>query len=272
MLLHKCNYQNEPLFTLFDSKEKVVYYPTRYLEWLRRCKRPIESQKQTANAIKNHCEWLEKSPFFQGLTVDEALSITAGDDIFEWISDERDTGIQENTVNNREVLVKGMYKWFTTDEGSFRKDIPWTSYNYTRKTHKKLPRFLTPQQVIKLLQGFHNESQRVATHFMFDTGVRISELIRITRRYLPDPNNYPEEFNYYPLRVPGSKSSSKNTFKMRDTIISRPMLARIRRYHSTSEYMLAKDWKMYDPDKPIFLNVNNKALSKQSVYDGIKAS
>jgi integrase/recombinase XerC len=107
---------------------------------------------------------------------------------------------------------------------------------------------------------------------MFDTGVRVSELIRMTCRYLPDASDYPEGFNYYPLRVPGSKPYDGGNYKMRDTIISRPALARIQRYHSTAEYRLAKGWNMFDPNKPIFLNVHGEPLSKQSFYDGVKAA
>lgn len=272
MLLHKCYYQNSPLYTLFDSEERVVHHPTRYLERLRRNKRPVESQRQIANIIKLHCEWLEKSPFFQGLLVDETLSLVAGDDILEWINDQREAEISENTIHNREVLVREMYKWLTTEEASVRRDTPWFNHNYTKQPHSRLPRFLTAEQVIKLLLGMHNESQRAAAHFMFDTGVRISELIRLTRQHLPDESHYPDWFNYYPLRVPGSKPFDGGNYKMRDTIISRPMLARIRRYHSTPEYRLAKDWDVYDPDKPIFLNVNGEALSKHSIYDGVKTA
>ena len=272
MILHKTKESDPEIYTLFDQDERVAVYPTRYLEFLRRNKRPVKSQYQIANAIKLHCQWLENSPFFNGLTIDESLANTFSDDILDWINDQRNAGLSENTINNREVLVRNMYEYFTTDEGKLRNDIPWSRSNFTRRQNKRIPRFLTAQQLIKLLNGMYHESQRVAAHFMYDTGVRTSELTEVKCRQLPDERDYPEEVNYYPITILGNKAYDGNTYKIRDTIISRPMLARIRRYHATVSYKLAKNWKLNDPNKPVFLNVFGEELSKSSVYKNIKAA
>ncbi|HEY0048345.1 MAG TPA: hypothetical protein VGB68_03595 [Pyrinomonadaceae bacterium] len=123
-MLNNSLYQTYSEYSLFDSQERVVHRPTRYLERLRRSKRPVESQRQIANVIKLHGEWLEKSPFFQGLRIDEALSLVAGDDILEWINDQREAVISESTIHNREVLLREMYKWLTTEEASVRRQTP----------------------------------------------------------------------------------------------------------------------------------------------------
>lgn len=272
MFLHRCHYKNANLFTLFDSKERVVTYPTLYLNRLRINKRSAISQRHIAYVIKYYLTWLEEFSYFRDLRIDESLPATQGEDILDWINYQREQGLSENTIHNREIVIREMYKWFTTEEASVRKDIPWNKRSYTKQQHKKLPRFLTAEQVIKLLLGMHNESQRVAAHFIFDTGVRISELIRFKQKHLPSLEDYPAGANYYLLRVSGSKSYDGNTFKMRDTIISRPMLARLQRYHSTPEYKLARSWNLYDPEKPVFLNVKGEPLSKSSVYKTIKSA
>jgi site-specific recombinase XerD len=104
---------------------------------------------------------------------------------------------------------------------------------------------------------------------MFDTGVRVSELVRLTNRLLPDEGDWPSEVNYYPFVVPGSKPYDGRKYKHRFTIISRPVLARIRKYHSTHAYILTKDWGIYNPDKPIFLSVHGKELTIDSVQKSI---
>lgn len=204
-----------------------------------------------------------------GLTVDEALADVDSDDIIDWVNDQRDAGISERTIYNREVLVREMYKWFTTEKAGVRNDVPWDGCLYSRAPHSNVPRFVTAQQVIMLLKGMHNESQRVAAHFIYDTGVRESELINLTNRYLPNESYWPEEVNYYLMRIPGSKSRA-GKFKYRYTIISRAMLARIRRYHASRGYNLAKEWKVADPEKPTFLNVHGERLTRDSVYSSIK--
>lgn len=260
------------LYTLFDNEEKVITYPSHYLKRLIVDKRPAESQRQIAYVIKKYCEWIENSAFFQGLNVDEALSIVDKDDILDWITDQRQAGLSEVTIHNRELLIREMYKWFTTEEAGIRKEIPWSSRCFTRSQHKNIPRFLTTQQVITLLNNMHNENQRAAAHLMFDTGLRISEMIRMKRNDLPDESDYPEWANYYALPVLGSKPFDGSGFKKRFTIISRPMLARIRKYHSTARYKLARGWKMDDLNKPVFLNIHGETLSKTSIYKGIKSA
>lgn len=271
LLLHTYQVQSLLRYVFFDSQERLVTRPTSYLRFLRRNDRPTESQRQIAYVVLQHCRWLEEN--FTGLTIDAALELVTSDDILDWINDQRAEGLSEATVNNREALIRGMYRWLTTtDAGKALNVIPWGERLFSRNPHKRLPRFVTVEQVIALLSGLHNESQRVATHFMYDTGVRVSELIRLTNQLLPNENDWPEEVNYYPLVVPGSKSYDGDKYKYRYTIISRPMLARVRRYQSNQSYVFAAGWSMFDPHKPVFLNTHGDALTVDSVQKAIKAA
>jgi len=269
MILHRCSHESSTLYTLFDSEERVVVHPTAYLRFLLRTRRSKDSQRQIAYVVKKHCEWLEQPQTALGLSVDEALAVVNSDDISDWINDQRDTGISERTVHNREALIREMYKWFTTEKAGVRADIPWEGGLYSIAPHRSLPRFVTSEQVIKLLKGMHNESQRVAAHFIYDTGARESELVNLTNKDLPNERDWPEEVNYYLMRIPGSKSRTGD-FKYRYTIISRPMLARVRRYHASLGYKFNKEWRMSDVEKPTFLNVHGAKLTRDSVYSGIK--
>jgi site-specific recombinase XerD len=199
MQLYICEYQDSLIYTLFDSCKRSVLHPTRYFDFLRRTNCPESSQKLITNVIKLHCEWIEKHPRFQHIRVDEALSMISGDDIVNWINYQRQAELSENTIHNREVIVRQMYEYFTSDEAHVRESTPWRRRYFTRRQHRKLPRYLTQRQVITLLQGMHNESQRAAAHLMIDTGVRISELTRLKCRHLPREKDFPEGYNYFPL-------------------------------------------------------------------------
>lgn len=268
IVLHKCTHESKTLYTLFDPDERLLVHPTAYLRSLRK-HRPPTSQRQTAYAVKQFCGWLAQPRTALGVTVDEALVLVESGDILDWIESQHEAGVSKTTISNRETLVRGMYQWFTTKEAGVRDDVPWEGGCYTKSQRSKLPRFVTAEQVIKLLNGMHNESQRVAAHFTYDTGVRVSELIRLTNRYLPDESHWPEEVNYYPMLIPGSKARN-GKFKFRYTIISRPMLARVRRYHAGLRYKSAKRWAMDDREKPVFLNVRGTELTEDSIYKCIK--
>ncbi|MDQ3819412.1 MAG: tyrosine-type recombinase/integrase [Acidobacteriota bacterium] len=270
MLLHKYKDDSSIFYTLLDAEERVVVKATDYLRILRRNKRPVESQRQIAYVLKKYCDWLEEH--FEGVSVDEILKVATGDDIVEWINEQRGAGISESTIHNREVLIREFYRWLTTSEGgSITENIPWGDKTFSKNQHNKLPRFVTMEQVITLLQGLYNESQRVAVHFLFDTGLRVSELTRLTNNLLPDERDWPEEVNYFPLEVLGSKSYDGSKYKYRYTIISRPVLARVRRYHSSQQYNLS-NWNIYDPYKPTFLTVHGNKLTVDSVQKCITAA
>lgn len=271
MFLHKHIEKTSFRYALFDTEERIAVHPTRYLNALARNERPPESQRQIAYVLKYFCGWLEEN--FEGVRVDEMLRLVTDVDIIDWVNDQRAAGVSESTIHNREVLTREMFRWLTTAGGGrLIKDLPWGERTFSKSPHSRLPRFVTEEQVITLLRGIHNESQRAAVHFMFDTGVRVSELVRLTNRYLPEERDWPDGANYYILEVPGSKSYDRSKYKFRYTILSRPVLARVRRYQSTHEYMLTKDWGIYNPDKPVFLNVFGEELSIDSVQKCIEAA
>jgi integrase/recombinase XerC len=107
---------------------------------------------------------------------------------------------------------------------------------------------------------------------MYDTGIRVSELVRLSCNALPNESDWPDEVNYYPLLIPGSKPYDGSKFKYRFTIISRPMLARVRRYHSSARYTLVKGWGVFEPEKPMFLTTHGRPLTIDSVQKAIKAA
>src|SRR5437868_10395542 len=157
MFLHKYQADSSLLYTLFDSDGRVVTIPTSYLRHLRLNRRPAESQRQIAYVITQYCQYLEEN--YKGILVDEILRAVTSDDTLGWINDQRDKGISEVTIHNREVLIRGSFNWFTTaGSGHFRDNIPWDNRMFSRNSHKKIPRFVTMEQVITLLNGLHNES------------------------------------------------------------------------------------------------------------------
>lgn len=271
MILHKYTDSSSiASYALFDRHERLVQLPTAYLRSLKRHRRSEASQRHIANVLKLHCQWVESNLTFDGFHTDQIIQRLISEEILDWIDDQRETGLYENTINNREVLAREFYQWLTTAEGDrIRLDIPWGRKTFTRRSHTNLPRFVTMEQVIRLLNATHNESQRVALHFMYDTGVRVSELVRMTNDIMPNESDWPEDVNYYPLLVPGSKSRDSRKPKYRFTIISRPVLARINRYHSTPKYLFARGFSLYDPTRPTFLNTRYKPLSIDSVQKAI---
>jgi site-specific recombinase XerD len=128
--------------------------------------------------------------------------------------------------------------------------------NIVTAASKSLPKMITKEMIIILLSGFYNECERCMYHTQYDTGMRIQEVIDITRGELPDEKLYPKGTAFFPLLVNGVKGRGGNK-KPRGTIISRAVLRRIKSYHNSIEYMMAPGWKMNDLNKPVFLTSSN---------------
>jgi site-specific recombinase XerD len=213
-------------------------------------------------------KWLLEGEYFPKHSLDIVLKITTRRDLELWIKERRAQGIEASTLRNREVAVKTFFDWLTTEEGGRVRTLENTPY----KTGKLIspppegrrPRFLTPEDVIRLLNGFHNESERCLAHTLYDTGMRISEAKRLLKCDLPDTRSFPDGLKYYPLYVRGSKGRGGQT-KERIAIISAPVLARIKRYHNSPGYRFSPYVSNATHEKPAFLSVNGYELSRRNV-------
>ena len=211
MRLHYSIIGNRAVYAIFDARLCLAETPTQYLDHVaRRQTYSPASQRQLAYVLAQFLTYLEDSPYFSGLNVDECIGHFNWEHLVEWINAQRRAGIQERTIHSRETLLREAFRYFSTEDARRLVTVsPWSDGRLlTRCRHMTLPRYVTEQQLIHLLLGLKNESQRVAAHFLFDTGVRISELCRLNRESLPDITAWPEQ-PYYPMHLVGSKEGPR---------------------------------------------------------------
>jgi integrase/recombinase XerD len=247
----------------------VVELPTRWVRSISFEPRysPLTINQYAHNA-KDFLFWLCESERYRGLSLDDALVAIDRRDLQEWILDRRAINLKGSTLRNREIAVKLFLEWLTTQEAGRVRTLENTPYKTGKlispAPHRRKPQYISEEMMIRLLTGYHNESERCLAHTLFDTGVRISELQRLCKRDLPDPTLFPNGLKYYPLCIQGSKGPG-GQIKERHALISSPVLARISRYHNTGEYRFAPFWQHGDPNKPVFLSVNSRALCPRNV-------
>jgi site-specific recombinase XerD len=256
------------IFTFFGDG-LIIELPTR---WLRAISfEPGYSQltvNQYAHNLKDLLSWLAYVKYYEPLPLDTGLAVLTRRDLQEWIGDRKAAGLRNSTLRNREIAVKLFLEWLTTQEAGSVRSIENTPYRTGKlispAVQRRNPPYITVEMVIELLAGYHNESERCLAHTLYDTGLRISEVARLRNRDLPRINHYPDGLKYFPLSVRGSKGRGGQT-KERKALISSPVLARISRYHNSSEYRFSPFWSAIDPDKPVFLSVNGRSISPRNV-------
>jgi len=269
----------EIIFSVVDSHDIIVRSIHQWLTHLSKgigLNISVKTIEQYGRTLSYLCRWLEKHPPFPELSLEDNIKYLTRYDVIDWINFMKSNGAESySTLHSRESCLKGFLNWLTTIEGNkvrSPQDSPWGRHGNMRYVVKspiaKSPKFITADLVIAILNHMHNECERCMFHTQYDTGLRISELVNFRQEDLPD-DNYDPSAKFIPLYVRGAKGSGGQT-KERITLISRAVLRRIKSYHNTIQYKLAPDWDIIDPDKPVFLTVNQLPWSTRNASKQFK--
>lgn len=279
MELHREN-AGKHRYLVVDGFERVAELPTRFIRFLERSRTryspgTVERYAERVTGFLGFIESRYGSDRPEAFSIDRHLALVDLEDIDGFYSDLHELGRQSSTLRNYEVAVKKFVDWLSTAEaGRIHETSLYDGAGWrTGKPERLVPRFVLPATVKRLLLAMHNEEHRLAGHIMYDVGMRSSELARARAIDLPNPDEYPEFVDYLPIYVRGSKGHG-GAIKPRYSIISRPVLTRIRRYHNTEEYKYVSKWS--PEEKPLLLNSEGnewtpKALQK-SIADAYRRS
>ncbi|MFM0384762.1 tyrosine-type recombinase/integrase [Paraburkholderia dipogonis] len=223
------------------------------------------------------CRWIERSGPYPDLSVDDNILLLARHHLKSWLDDMRERGaLAHNTLRSREVCIRSFLDWLTTEEAGKLRSTENSPYGrddnlryITATPTPRSPRFMDAELLVQILKGFYNECERCMFHTQFDTGLRITELVNLTQGDIPDPSMYNPAYEFIPLCAVRTKGRGGQKVS-KITLISRAVLNRLKRYHSSHEYKLAPDWDITDPKKPAFLTTNQRKWSPRNASKQFK--
>ncbi|VTU32019.1 site-specific tyrosine recombinase XerC [Variovorax sp. RA8] len=265
-----------------DDRERVVELATGFVEH-KSGKLSAKSIPLYARRIRDLCAYLERHEVFSAVRVDVALTQLSLSVIKDFLRDREALGHKSQTLRGYEITIRELCKWLPSAEaGNALSRDPFVSDSWlTAKPISELPALTTVDVVIRLLMHMNFEEHRMVAHFMFDTGLRISEVGRVLKSDIPDPTQYPRSVMYFPLFVRGVKGR-QDEVNHRATIISRAMIARINKYHNSSHYIRSAR-KLVESHQsgvkqaespaaflPAFLNTEGKALTQDAIENFIR--
>jgi len=268
------------LFSVVDSKGIIVKSIHQWLNHLVRqagLSISIGTIEQYGRTLSYLCRWIEAHPPYSNLDIEGNIKLLTRYDVVSWIQAMKDDGV-EYSLHSREACLKQFLGWLTTiDGGRVRAvdDSPWGRDGNLRSVVSRpsahSPKYISVEMVISILNQMHNECERSMFHTQYDTGLRISELVNLCIKDLPDGDKYDPSHEFIPMYVSGVKGSGGQS-KNRITLISRAVLKRIKRYHSSVDYKLAPDWNINDPNKPVFLTANQLPWSARNASKQFKSA
>ncbi|MFH5181447.1 tyrosine-type recombinase/integrase [Paenibacillus sp. TAB 01] len=248
-----------------DKHERVIELPTYYIKSLARKSRFSSSTiHQYSKSLKYFCEYVQGLVDNGDYLVDELLGAIDGDHIDQYLTRLKEEGIGASTIRNRDVAIKGFMEWLTsTEAGSVREESGYVQGKLkSAASKKKVPKYLTKEEIIHFITCLNDESQRCLVHFMYDCGVRVSEVPRIKKSDIPNLANYPEDQMYFDLHISGSKGRGGEE-KPRYTLISRAMIQRINLLHNNWKTYMKASVKLRDT--PCFLNTHGNILTDNCI-------
>lgn len=269
-----------PIHSVVDSRGTVVRTMHKWLRCLNAQAGLTISPttvEQYGRTLSYLCRWMERNPPYPDISVDDHLQTLSRQDLTRWLQAMREGGAEsQNTLHSREACIREFLDWMTTiDGGSLRDPLnsPWgrdgTLRYITATPNARSPKFISAEIVVEVLNGMHNECERCMFHAQYDLGLRITELVNLVASDIPDDTMYNPAFEFIPISVKRVKGRGGQRPE-KNTLISRALLKRIKRYHSSREYKLAPDWDIHDPNKPAFLTVNQLQWSSRNASKQFK--
>lgn len=266
---------------ILDDDEKVVTYPTEWLSALVEAQKIAYTSAETyARNMTYFLKYLRSREEFFGLTLDESLLQVKRTVLEDWFIHQGEVeGIDRSTVRNREACIRSFYDFITDGE---RRDKlldknPFPDDFVSPKPHKKQVVRAGLSDLIALMNECRYERERLLFQFMYDAGVRVSEVERITFGDIRDAINFtqspftasdkldtPVLPGYAPLLIRGSKGRG-NSIKERYAIVTIATLKRVASYHASPLYKRYQARFRDRNSAPAFLNTQGGAYNHDSL-------
>lgn len=153
---------------------------------------------------------------------------------------------------------------------------PYATGLLSRSPNRALVQSCTLADLKQLLLATESERERCVLQFIYDTGVRRSELPRVTLAAIEDAMKFQSTLfisagveattnaDYCPLYIEGSKGLA-DQIKPRMTLVSRATLLRVRKYHASPLYRMHKSQFGKAEETPAFLNTEGTPYTPNSV-------
>ena len=249
--------------TVFDTSGQIMRIATI---WLNREEFKNSSLRLHARNLCYIANGMDVCKIFPHLSFDKKLHIINREHVQIYINHERGRSLEETTVHSREMTLFNIFQFMNESAGFSHRSLNDGPYRDEKKLtsgeYLYLPKELLEHKFILLLQNLHNECERVALHFIFDTGIRIEQFVRLTNWSLPD--EVAAAGGYLPMQLAANKQR-KNRKREQITLLSTPVLARVQRYHNNDVAYKKRYASRHAPTNLAFLTANGRPWTRQNL-------
>ncbi|MCS0435139.1 tyrosine-type recombinase/integrase [Vibrio parahaemolyticus] len=255
----------------FDDKLRILPLISEFLsDKLRNKKISHHTAKTYAKNLLYFLSYLKSRPEYKHTSLDEAFLTVSKYVIEEYFVALRTVhNLSTATIRNRDSTLQAFIHNFLTNHPELEKrrtiHSPYSSGLISGSVKQKLIISCSIDELKNLMEQTDSERERLILQFVFDSGIRRSELQSITKldfldainfnsqRLISNKTDTPIAHSYVPLKIQGVKGRHNNK-KQRMTLISRSVLKRICRYHASPLYKKYARKYVSPADTPAFFN------------------
>lgn len=268
--------------SVFDKHFKVLPLISEFLSYSLRNNKisPLTAETYAKN-LTYFLAYLKKRSEFKHTRLDEAFLYITKFVIEEYLAELRSThNLSTATIRNRDATLQAFIQGFLFINQEFRgkhsDESPYSNGLISGPVKQNLVISCSIDELTYLIEQTQSERERTLLQFIFDSGIRRSELSHISKQDIIDALEFnshklislktdnPVSAPYAPISVQGVKGRH-NSRKHRMSVISRATLDRISRYHSSPLYK--KYSRRYTPTNsaPAFFNAHGQPFNAKSI-------
>ena len=266
---------------VFDDNGRILPLISKYLSY--QSKHEKISYKSAGTYGKNlvyFLNYIRNRSDYSSEETDEVFITVPKYVIQEYLSFlDREEDKSSATVRNRDATIRAFIEFLcnpTEDREPLRENNPYIN-GYLSKAPKRTPiNACTLDELTVLIESTQSERERALLQFLFDSGIRRSELPRITFQNFKDATSFNSENfisqdsdqpihpDYVPVAIKGSKGRG-NQIKPRWTLVSVATFKRVQKYHSSPLYK--KHIRNFDSPAttPAFLNAEGTSYTASAI-------
>jgi integrase/recombinase XerD len=270
--IHTSSQNGRPLHVLFDQNENVELVSLKFSLYLNfNLRYSPNSLLSYVREVACLVEFLSAFGFLREVkSMGEYLLHVRSYHVMQYLLGMKNRELSDFTIHSADARLRSFFKWLYSFKSGYNlnlKDNPYADGEYkSPKPYRNSVKFVTYIEVVGFLKKFKHEREKVLGHFLFDTGVRVSELCRVCVSDLPNPRNFPDNVIFYPMLIRGSKGRGGNT-KDRQIIVSGIVVDRLWSYFNN--YVKPNfDFSKYEKGRvPLFLNSFNRPIKHKTITD-----
>lgn len=268
---------------VFDDEERLLPLASGYLNHgLRHGLMSYQSSLTYGKNIGYFHEYLATRREFATCERDAAfldVRTHAIEEYFSHLREEED--LSPKTIRNRDASLMTFFNKYlcrAVDDMPAPRSAPnpYTGGFLSQRPLKNLVLACTYSDLKELVLSTQSERERCVLQFIYDTGVRRSELARVTLAAIDEALNFNNTLfissgvsetvnsDYCPLFIAGSKGYA-DQIKPRTTLVSRATLQRVKKYHSSPLYKMNRRQFGSAAEAPAFLNAEGTAYTPNAV-------